>query len=236
MKNFFSGFLLSLFATLSANAQTVEGDWQGTLKAGATEFRLVLHVTKDEKGVLKATLDSLDQNAMGIPVTSISFNDAVLKFEIQSINGVYQGKANADRTIIAGTWSQGGGSLPLELTRVGAGLETKKRTLKPSDIDGLWEGTLEAGSEKLRLVLHILTYEDGMTARLDSPDQNATGIPITTITRDGRKLKLELRELGAGYQGTFDTELTTVSGTWEQGGASLPLVMKRTSPASKEKK
>jgi hypothetical protein len=236
MKNFFYGFLLSLFATFSANAQTVEGDWQGTLKAGATELRLVLHVAKDDKGALKATLDSVDQGAMGIPITSISFNDSILKFEIQNINGSYEGKVNADRTMIDGTWSQGGGSLPLELTRVGARSETKKRTLKPSDIDGTWEGVLDAGSEKLRLVLHILTYEDGMTARLDSPDQNAIGIPITTISREGTKLKFELKQIGGSFEGSLNPELTTVSGTWEQGGGTLPLVLKRTSPASKEKK
>jgi hypothetical protein len=236
MNKLFYVLLLSLFVMVGAHAQTIEGDWQGTLRAGATELRLVLHVTKDEKGALRATFDSVDQNAMGIPITSISFNDSILKFEIQNINGSYEGKANADRTVIDGTWSQGGGSLPLELTRVGARTETKKKTLKPSDIDGTWEGVLDAGAEKLRIVLHILTYEDGMMARLDSPDQNSFGIPITTISREGTKLKFELKQIGGSYDGSFNPELTTVSGTWEQGGGTLPLVLKRTSPASKEKK
>jgi hypothetical protein len=166
MNKLFFAFFLSLYLTIGTHAQTVEGDWQGTLKAGAVELRLVFHVMKDEKEALKATLDSIDQNALGIPVTSISVSDSILRFEIQTINGSYEGKINADRTTISGTWSQGGASFPLEFTRMTAHPETKKKVLKPSDIDGDWEGTMQAGSEKLRFVLHILTYEDGMTAKV----------------------------------------------------------------------
>jgi len=53
MKNLFWGLLMSLFMNIGANAQTVEGDWQGTIKADDVELRLRLHVTKDEKGAGK---------------------------------------------------------------------------------------------------------------------------------------------------------------------------------------
>jgi uncharacterized protein len=236
MNKLFCALLLCLYVAIGTHAQAIEGDWEGTLKSGAVELRVVLHIMKDEKGGLKATLDSVDQNAMGISVTSISLNDSILKFEIQTINGSYEGKISADRTTISGTWSQGGGSLPLELTRMTARPETKKKALKPSDIDGDWEGTVDTGSEKARLVLHILTSEDGMTAKVDSPDQNATGLPVTTIKRDGTKLKFELKQIGASFEGTINKELTTIDGTFLQGGGSTPLVLKRTSAAPKDKK
>jgi hypothetical protein len=117
MNKLFFAFFLSLYLTIGTHAQTVEGDWQGTLNTGAVELRLVFHVMKDEKEALKATLDSIDQNALGIPVTSISVSDSILRFEIQTINGSYEGKINADRTTISGTWSQGGASFPLEFTQ-----------------------------------------------------------------------------------------------------------------------
>src|SRR5262249_46146820 len=79
-----------------------------------------------------------------------------------------------------------------------------------------------------RFVLHIITYEDGMTASMDSPDQNAFGIPVTTITREGAELKFEIKSIAGRYEGKINPELTTISGTWQQGGGSMPLVLKRT--------
>ncbi len=237
MKNLFYSLLLGLFMAVGAHAQTIEGDWQGTLKAGGGELRLVLHVTKDEKGGLKATLDSVDQNSMGMPVTAISLTDTTLKFEMKEIAGSYEGKVNADRNQISGTWTQGGASAPLEFSRGAAvGDDAKKRVPKASDIDGEWEGALEAGGQSMRLVLHIVTYEDGMTAKLDSPDQNVTGLPVTTIARDGAKLKFEMKQIAGSFEGTIDKTLNSISGTWTQMGNSLPLTLKRKNASPGEKK
>ena len=106
----------------------------------------------------------------------------------------------------------------MEFTRITVLQETKKKTPKPSDIDGAWIG----GPSKLRFVLHIITYDDGMTAEVDSPDQNAFGIPVTTITRDGAELKFEVKSIAGSYEGKINPELTTISGTWKQGGGSSP--------------
>jgi len=129
MKGLFYGLLISLLLAVSARAQTVEGDWEGTLKVSAGEVRLVLHVTKDEKGGLKATLDSPDPNASGIPVTSISFVEPALRFETQQI-GSFEGAIDKERATISGTWTvaaaQGGGSLPLVLKRAGAAPKEKQ--------------------------------------------------------------------------------------------------------------
>jgi putative CocE/NonD family hydrolase len=66
-----------------------------------------------------------------------------------------------------------------------------------------------------------------MTAEVDSPDQNLFGIPVTTITRDGAELKFEIRSIAGRYEGEINPELTTISGSWNQGGGSSPLVLKR---------
>ncbi|HEU0173968.1 MAG TPA: CocE/NonD family hydrolase [Blastocatellia bacterium] len=225
MNKLFCGLLASLFVAVGAKAQTVEGDWQGTIKANNVELRLRLHVTKDDTGALKATFDSIDQGARGLPISAISLKDSTLKFERKVAGWSYEGKVNADHTRISGTWTQGGRSFPLEFTRITAFQETEKKTPKPSDIDGAWIG----GLSKLRIVLHIIAYEDGMTAKLDSPDQDLFGIPVTTITRDGAELKFEIKSIAACYEGKINPELTTISGTWEQEGDSFALVLKRTS-------
>jgi putative CocE/NonD family hydrolase len=225
MYKLFWGLLASLFTDVGANAQTVEGDWQGTIKANDVELRVRLHVTKDEKGTLKATFDSIDQGARGLPISAISLKDSTLNFELEVAGGSYKGKIKADHTRISGTWTQRGRSFPLEFNRITVLQETKKKTPKPSDIDGAWIG----GRSIRRFVLHITTYDDGMTAEVDSPDQNGFGIPVTTITRDGAELKFEIKSIGGRFEGKLNPELTTISGTWQQVGRSIPLVLKRTS-------
>jgi hypothetical protein len=233
MYKLFIGLLLSLFASVGVHAQTVEGDWLGTLKAGPAELRLELHIAKDEKGALKGTVDSIDQNAMGLPISSISLKESTLQFEIQVVNGSYEGKLSEDRTKIQGTWSQNGGTFPLEFGRITARPDAKKKVLKPSDIDGDWEGTLDTGAGSLRLVLHIINYEDGLTAKLDSLDQNALGLPVTTIARNETKLEFVMKQIDSRFEGALNKEKTELSGTWSQLGNSFPLVLKRTSPATK---
>src|SRR5262245_10357768 len=200
MKNLFWGLLVSLFMNIGANAQTVDGSWQGTIKADDVELRVRLHVTKVEKGTLKATWDSIDQGVRGLPISAISLKDSTLKFERESAGWSYEGRINADHTRISGTWTQGGRSFPLEFTRITVLQETKKKTPKPSDIDGAWVG----GRSIRRFVLHITTYDDGMTAKVDRPDENTFGIPVTTIMRDGAELKFEIEVIGGGYEGKIN--------------------------------
>jgi isocitrate dehydrogenase len=52
---------------------------------------------------------------------------------------------------------------------------------------------VEAGGTKLRIVFHITNTEEGLTATMDSPDQGANGIPVTTVTRNGQSLTMELK-------------------------------------------
>ena len=97
----------------------------------------------------------------------------------------------------------------------------------PASIDGAWFGTLSPGQIKLRLVFHISSTEQGLTASLDSIDQNAKGIPVTAVTRAGDSLKMELNGIHGVFEGKIDYELATISGTWTQGGATFPLSLKR---------
>ncbi len=97
------------------------------------------------------------------------------------------------------------------------------------DITGQWNGVLSVPGVNLRIVFHIQKTETGYAATMDSPDQNAAGIPVTTTTFDGSKLVLELP--GIVYEGAFKTD--SIAGTFKQGGMALPLVMKRTQAETK---
>jgi len=218
------------------HAQTILGDWQGTLRVQAAELRLVLHVTQDDNGILRATLDSLDQDAIGIPVSSITLTGSDVTFSVLAVHGTYSGKLNVEGNTIDGTWTQLQ-TLPLTFRRLTTTIKTEHKLSKPSDIDGAWWGTLNTGLVELRMVFHITSTEDGLMATADSPDQNASGIPVTTVTRTGPALKLEMKQLAGVFEGKLDPTLATIDGSWTQAGHSLPLTLKRLeNPADLERR
>ncbi len=167
---------------------------------------------------------SLDQDAPSIAISAIALQDSKLTFTSDEIHGAFEGKVNADASAIEGTWTQGQ-PFPLNFTRAA----------KPSDIDGAWEGTLDVG-QKLRMVLHLTTTRDGLDATLDSPDQGASLIAATGVKRDGSTLTVEIALIGGKFQGAIAKDLTSIDGTFSQGGGSFPLSLKRKSldkPGSK---
>ena len=221
---------LILFAAISF-AQDITGDWNGSLHVNGAELRLVLHISKNPDGSLKATLDSVDQGANGIPVSSTTLKDSKLSLEVQAVHGTYEGKVNADASEIAGTWTQGP-PLDLNFHRGGIAAKPAPKPAAPSDIDGDWLGTLDTGMGKLRLVLHILNTDQGLTATMDSVDQGANRLPVTTMTRTGSSLKFEMKTIGGSYDGSISQNSLAFDGTWTQGGKSFPLTFKRVKNAS----
>jgi uncharacterized protein len=214
----------------------LEGDWKGTLKAGDVELRLLLHLRKGDDGGLTGTLDSIDQGASGLQVSSVSLKNSTLTFEVDSVHGHYEGRANDDATEIDGTWSQGQ-PLPLKFQRTAASADTASgnaghKPTKASDIDGTWLGSIDAGAAKLRIIFHITNTEDGLMATMDSPDQNAKGVPVTSVTRNHESIVLEMKQIGGKFEGKIGSDLTTMDGTWTQGGNGTPLVLKRVKDAA----
>jgi hypothetical protein len=98
-------------------------------------------------------------------------------------------------------------------------------TTTTSSIDGAWAGTLDLGSAKLHVIFHISSSPTGLSATLDSPDQNATGIPTTSTTLTGDTLTIEAAALHGTFTGTVAKDHSAITGTWTQGPNTLPLVL-----------
>lgn len=95
-------------------SRKIEGDWEGYLAAGGTKLKLVLHVIKKDSA-LRATLDSPDQGATGLPVDSITLESGSVVFEMNSLGARYEGELSKDDSQIEGKWMQGGQTFPLIL-------------------------------------------------------------------------------------------------------------------------
>jgi pimeloyl-ACP methyl ester carboxylesterase len=87
---------------------------------------------------------------------------------------------------------------------------------------------MDTGAMKLRIVLHISATPDGLTASMKSPDQGESVIPASTVSRNGADVKMEFNLVGGVFIATLSSDLLSLDGTWSQGGASLPLHLKKT--------
>ena len=99
--------LLGAFLGSSLYAQDIVGDWKGTISNPDLQVRLALHVTKTANGGLDATLDSVDQGALGLAISSMTLKGSTLKFTIAAANGTYEGKVAPGGGAIDGIWTQG---------------------------------------------------------------------------------------------------------------------------------
>jgi pimeloyl-ACP methyl ester carboxylesterase len=105
----------------------------------------------------------------------------------------------------------------------------QKPANSPPNVIGTWEGTLDAGAARLRLVLHIDAPKDGaLVGRLDSPDQGATDLPIDSLSVAGNILKFEMKSLAATYEGKLESDGNQITGEFRQGGQAFPLIFKNT--------
>ena len=112
--------LLSMLGLIAATAHAdragVEGTWQGSLQG---MLRLVVHIERTASGAFKATMDSPDQGAMGLPIDTLIATGDSLRFLMRRIGGEYVAR-RVSTDSLAGVWRQGGMALPLGLTRGGA--------------------------------------------------------------------------------------------------------------------
>ena len=100
--------------------------------------------------------------------------------------------------------------------------------IKPlaKELEGSWEGALDAGGQSLRLVVKLSNGTDGLaTGTMVSVDQGSGDIPLAAVIQSGARLRFIVPSVRGGYEGELkDGQLV---GTWSQGAASLPLTLKR---------
>ncbi len=145
---------------LPAWAQDITGEWQGTLKLGDEELRVILQVAKGHAGGWTATSVVVTQG--GIPshfrVSSVALDASTLKFVIEEVSGAYEGKVTADGNSMKGTWIQEQ-RLPLDFQR--ATKKTAWRDPSPHSVQ-------------------FITVENN--ARLEVLDWGGSGRPLVLLT------------------------------------------------------
>jgi len=102
------------------------------------------------------------------------------------------------------------------------------QTLLNGEIEGIWQGVIKSSDFELRIVFTISRNPDNtLTATMDVPEQNATGIPVNKVIFDGNNVRLEITAIEGVFTGKLTKDGETIDGQWSQGGMSLHLVLKR---------
>src|SRR5215470_6028512 len=199
-------------------ASSLEGEWNGTLDAKGTKLRLLLKVSSKE-GKLAATIDSLDQNANGIPVSSVVQNGDQVKLELSGIAASFEGRMNAAGTEITGEWKQGGGSLPLVLKRAGT---SANKTEEPKGPPATLAGFEDEASFSLILNEERLAVMQSSWKKDGSFDSHAT----VTLAGQTVEVKTKITPDSDGRWARIVIEAPVTTITLSRDGAKVTRTMK----------
>lgn len=94
-------------------------------------------------------------------------------------------------------------------------------------VTGEWAGVI-AG--KLHVIVRIVHGEDNsLHGSLESIDQGHAKIDIDSVATDGKgAVELNMKQIGAVYQGELNDAGTELTGSWQQGGSLIALNLRRT--------
>ncbi|CAD5275771.1 MULTISPECIES: S9 family peptidase [unclassified Imperialibacter] len=120
--------LLIVLTAVSTHGQDITGQWNGILKVQGIQLRVVFNISRVEN-VYRSTMDSPDQGARGIPVTTTSFENATLKLTVANAGIVYEGVLGNDGVVV-GNFKQAGQSFPMNLSK---DIVEKERVVRPQE-------------------------------------------------------------------------------------------------------
>ena len=88
------------------------------------------------------------------------------------------------------------------------------------------ERNLAVQGIELRVVFHIETSEEGYKGKMDSPDQNAYGLPLSSVEFKKTELIIKHNDLSIAYKGTL-ADGNNTKGTFTQNGQSFEMNLKK---------
>ena len=227
----FGALLLAPSSLLAQAPVDPSGHWEGAVLAPTMEVAIEVDLTK-EGDELSGTFANPDQNLRGLPLGNFAIEGTEVSFQVRGSapgDRRFKGTLSSDGQSLSGHYSQGGYTMPFVMTRKGdPKLEAPARSAAVGkELEGTWNGAVEAGGLQRRLVLTLANGPDGTsTGRFLNVDEGLE-IPISAITQEGSSVVLEVRALGGTYTGALNPAGTELVGTWTQGSAALALTLRR---------
>jgi hypothetical protein len=114
--NFTRGAAKGATAAKPAPPSDIDGTWTGALDVNGNTLHILLKITNTADG-LTAQVQSPDQSPAWLTASTVSRANGTLTATFSALQAEFSGKIATDLGTIDGTFSQGGGSLPLVLKR-----------------------------------------------------------------------------------------------------------------------
>lgn len=202
-------------------AHSLAGDWHGDLKLPLT-LRVSLHVTEASDGSLAAATTTEAGVGWASDWTVTQSGDSV-KLSTPTGNGQ---RIEMAWDQAAGAWTgkfyNTSGVFPIALFP-----GPLPPPPKVDGLDGDWSGTLSAQGLSLRVVLRVKTENGSTAAFLDSPDQPAYSIRVSSLKCDQARVSFEIPTIGLTYAATLSADHKTITGEAGALGVTAPLVLSR---------
>lgn len=106
-------------AVVAGQAQAVDGVWSGAISTPGASLAVVIRLQRAESGSWTGTIDIPLQRAKGIPLGDVTVLDRSVSFRLMGVPGdpTVRVALSDDGQQLAGTFSQGGATLPISLSR-----------------------------------------------------------------------------------------------------------------------
>lgn len=227
-------FILALF-TGTLCAGDAAGHWEGAITLPSASLAIGVDLEQTE-GTWKGTIDIPAQGLRGFELGAVKVVGASVSFSMPKVPGdpKFTGEVSADGQSIAGMFTQGGQTFPFKLVRAKKDTAANPGSAKGiagRGFAGVWQGAIKQGPVELRIVMKLTGNDAHLTGALTSIDQSSKEMPITTATTTGKGFVIEIKSVGATYEGTMTENGAEINGTWKQSRQTMPLVFKRLAKA-----
>ncbi len=219
--------LIAAAPFLAAQAADPSGHWEGAVQTPETPVAVEVDLAKDNQGQLIGTLANPAQNLKGLQLSNFAVDGKSIQFQVKGTPGerAFKGTLSSDGASMSGQYAQAGYLMSFALTRTGpARIEAApKNPAISKELEGTWKGTSSSGGE-LRMVL--ANQPGGTSTGSILNTDEGLEIPISAIQQKGASVTLEVKAVGASFEGELNAK-AELNGTLKEGGATRPLVFHR---------
>ena len=218
-------------APASAPAADPSGHWEGTVDVPGMPIAIEVDLTKNAAGALSGTFGQPAQSVRGLPLTTVTADGRTVTFVLKAgpEHSTFKGTLSEDGKTMEGTLDQAGRTMTFKVSRTGDAkvMAAPKSAPIAKELEGTWDGTIDAGARQMRVILKMANQADGTaTGSIASPDGSGLEIPIGMTVKD-KTLTVDVPSIGGSFVGTLNAEGTQLAGTWTQAAGSAPLVFKK---------
>ena len=198
------------------------GEWLGNIvvSAGPPAWA-ALTIGTDDAGVWTTKLTAMTAGAVNTPCEEVAIDGASVEFVLRAMSAHFRGSVSADGQRLTG-------KIVFEAADMGAGTFEFARTPRATDLPEplAFSGELATPGGNLAMTLVFARTAGGnWVGVLDVPAQGLTGLPFTSVSRDGDVITAILEIPGSGVQvtGQIVEDGQRLTGTFNQGPFALEI-------------